>query len=184
MNDRRRAIRVVLWMGLVGLTLAAAGAAAPAGSAADVARCAAITAPDERLACYDALVCAGIAAADERLACYDALAKPRPSQPQAAPADAARPEGGGNDVKNFGVIKRRLAPKPEGPELIKALVAQVSVDRLGNVSVSLDNGQSWSFHDPDALLRSGDAVTIRRAALGSFLMTTPRRHTYRVQRMK
>jgi hypothetical protein len=181
MSGRGRAIRVVLRMGLLGLTtLAVARAAAPAASAAELARCAAITAADERLACYDALVCAGIAAADERLACYDALAKPK-TRPQAAPADAARPEGGGNDVKNFGVVRRRLAP-PEGPELIKALVTKVSVDRLGNVDMSLDNGQSWTFHDPDVLLRSGDAVTIRRAALGSFLMTTPRRHTYRVQR--
>lgn len=184
MNDRRRGIRVVLWMGLVGLTLPAAGAAPPAGSAADVARCAAITTPDERLACYDALVCAGIAAADERLACYDALAKPRPSRPQTDPADAARRESGGTDVKGFGLSKRQLPVTPEGPQLIKALVTQVSVNRLGNVFLSLDNGQSWTFHDPDALLRSGDAVTIRRAALGSFLMTTPSRHTYRVQRTK
>jgi hypothetical protein len=181
MSRRGRAIRVVLRMGLLGLTLAVARAAAPTASAAELARCAAITAADERLACYDALVCAGIAAADERLACYDALAKPK-TRPQAAPADAARPEGGGNEVKNFGVVRRRLPPKPEGPELIRVLVTKVSVDRLGNVDVSLENGQSWTFNDPDVLLRSGDAVTIRRAALGSFLMTTPRRHTYRVQR--
>jgi hypothetical protein len=173
-----------MWMGLIGLTLPAAGAAPPVGSAADVARCAAITAPDERLACYDALVCAGIAAADERLACYDALAKARPSRPPAAPADAARREGGASDVKTFGLSRRQLPATTEGPHLIKALVTEVSVDRLGSVYVSLDNGQSWTFHDPDALLRSGDAVTIRRAALGSFLMTTPSRHTYRVQRMK
>jgi hypothetical protein len=172
----RHALRVVLAMAVAGL-LPAAGAAPPAVSA-EMSRCAAVTAPDERLACYDALICAAIAAADERLACYDALAKGKSSAAQAASADLRSESADAS----FGAVRRKLPAKPQGPEMIKAVVAKVSVDRLGTVSVSLDNGQSWIFHDPDALLSSGDAVTIRRAALGSFLMTTPARHTYRVQR--
>lgn len=171
-----QALRVVLAMAVAGL-LPAAGAAPPTASA-EMTRCAAITAADERLACYDALICAAIAAADERLACYDALAKGKSSGAQAASAEARSESADAG----FGTVRRKLPAKPQGPEMIKAVVAKVSVDRLGTVSVSLDNGQSWTFHDPDALLRSGDAVTIRRAALGSFLMTTPARHTYRVQR--
>ncbi|HEY0767932.1 MAG TPA: hypothetical protein VGD47_08235 [Steroidobacteraceae bacterium] len=172
MSGRRRALRVVLSVGLAGLTLAAARAADPSASA-EITRCAAITGAAERLACYDALVCAGIAAAEERLACYDALAKRKSAPPLAAPAGAS-----------FGLESRKLPATPQGPQLIKALVAKVSVDRLGTVKVSLDNGQSWTFNDPDALLKSGDAVTIRRAALGSFLMTIPNRHTYRVERIE
>jgi len=61
-------------------------------------------------------------------------------------------------------------------------VAAVTTDRLGKAHVRLDNGQVWSFTAPEVLLRAGEAVTIRRAALGSFLMTTPSHHTYRVQR--
>jgi hypothetical protein len=174
----RQAARVVLKIALAGL-LPAAGAAPPIVSA-EMTRCAGITAADERLACYDALICAAVAAADARLACYDALTKGKSSGAQAASADAARSE---NPDAGFGTVRRQLPAKPpQGPDMIKAVVAKVSVDRLGAVSVSLDNGQSWTFHDPDAFLRSGDAVTIRRAALGSFLMTTPSRHTYRVQR--
>jgi hypothetical protein len=173
----RQAPRVVLPMALAGL-LPAAGAAPPIVSA-EMTRCGGITAADERLACYDALICAAIAAADARLACYDALAKGKSSGAQAAAADTARSE---NPDAGFGTVRRQLPAKPQGPDMIKAVVAKVSVDRLGTVSVSLDNGQSWTFHDPDALLRSGDAVTIRRAALGSFLLTTPSRRTYRVQR--
>ena len=173
-----QALRVLLPMAVAGL-LPAAGAAPPTVSA-EMTRCAAITTADERLACYDALICAAIAAADERLACYDALAKGKSSGAQAASADAARSEIPG---AGFGTVRRKLPAKPpQGPDMIKAVVAKVSVDRLGSVYVSLDNGQSWTFHDPDALLNSGDAVTIRRAALGSYLMTTPSRHTYRVQR--
>ena len=37
-------------------------------------------------------------------------------------------------------------------------------------------------HDPEPRIKSGDEVTIRRASLGSYLMTIPGRHTYRVQR--
>lgn len=172
----QHALRVVLPMAVAGL-LPAAGAAPPTASA-EMTRCAAIPAADERLACYDALICAAIAAADERLACYDALAKGKSSGARAASADVRSESADAS----FGTVIRKLPAKPQGPEMIKAVVAKVSVDRLGTVSVSLDNGQSWTFHDPDALLRSGDAVTIRRAALGSFLMTTPARHTYRVQR--
>ena len=62
------------------------------------------------------------------------------------------------------------------------MVAEVNVDRQGTVTVSLDNGQTWTYHDPEARLKSGDEVTIRHASLGSYLMTTPGRHTYRVRR--
>jgi hypothetical protein len=157
MNGRCQAARVVRFMGFVGLALPVALAAPATVSTADLTRC------------------AGIAAADERLACYDALAGAGPSRPQAvAPADA----------KAFGLSKPLPRLTPEGPDLIKALVSKVSEDRRGNVYVLLDNGQTWTFNEPDAPLRPGDSVTIKHAALGSFLMTTPARRSYRVQRMQ
>jgi hypothetical protein len=182
-RGRDRARRLILGTGIVGFTLSAAGGASSADRAADVARCATITAPDERLACYDALGCAGIVAADQRLACYDALAEPKRSGPRTAPADAARPASSDSDAKSFGLSKSQLPATPEGPKLINARVTQVTVDRLGNVRMLLDNGQSWTFNDPDALLKPGDSVTIRRAALGSFLLTAGRR-SYRAQRLE
>ncbi|TLZ37941.1 MAG: hypothetical protein E6K32_15725 [Gammaproteobacteria bacterium] len=136
-------------------------------------RCAAIAAPDERLACYDALVCAGIVAAQERLA-WDV---------QTSPGDAVRPKSSATDTQSFGLSPRQLPATPEGPKLIKALVTRVTVDRAGNVLMSLDNGQSWTFNDQDALFRPGDSVTIRRAALGSFLLTAGRR-SYRARRVQ
>jgi len=50
------------------------------------------------------------------------------------------------------------------------------------VRVSLDNGQVWDFAEADAIVLPREAVTIRRAALGSFLLTTGSHHTYRVKR--
>jgi len=183
MSGNPRASRVFLWINSLAVGVPGLGCAAPPGSANDMARCAVITAADERLACYDALFCARIAASDERLACYDARAKPKSPEPQGAPAVAARPASKPDDAASFGVIRRTLVSEP-GPQQIGAVVTGLSVDRQGSVLVSLDNGQSWTFKEADARLNAGDAVTIRRAALGSFLMTTPSRHTYRVQRTK
>jgi hypothetical protein len=50
--------------------------------------------------------------------------------------------------------------------------------------VVLDSGQTWTVMDNDGRLAAGDAVTIKRAALGSFLMLTPSNHRYRVRRVK
>src|SRR5256885_15855124 len=118
---------------------------------------------------------------DDRLACYDALAKDKPERPPPAPAATNSNSKGAAREAGFGLAEH-VAAKPQAPELIQAMVAQVSADRSGKVSVALDNGQTWTFKDEDTRLKSGDRVTIRRAAFGSFLMTTPARHTHRVQR--
>jgi hypothetical protein len=162
------------------LSLQGAAAAPPA---AELARCAAISDTSERLACYDSLECATKSAAAERLACYDALAKTRAAQPQSAPAAAAHPEPAGDDPASFGLTRHEANPAPR-QQKIKARVASVTEDRHGNVTVALDNGQTWAVHELDPRLRSGDEVTIRRAALGSYLMTTAARHSYRVQRLQ
>jgi hypothetical protein len=160
MNGRCQAARVVRFMGFVGLALPVAFAAPATVSTADLARC------------------AGMAAADARLACYDALAGRAPTPPQAR--QQATPAG----ASTFGLTKPLPQAAPAGPELIKALVAKVTESRFGNVNVLLDNGQTWIVDAPDAQLKPGDSVTIKRAALGSFLMMTPARRSYRVRRME
>jgi hypothetical protein len=181
MNKPRRALALVLSAGLLAVTAAGAVVAAPN---AELARCAAISAASERLACYDALVCAGIAAADERLACYDALTKPKSSPPQTAPAQATHPETGSREPASFGLTEQHTPAEVQSPQKIKARVASLSADRHRNVTVILDNGQTWAVFEPDPVLQLGDAVTIRHAALGSYLLTTARRHSYRVQRLQ
>jgi len=173
--NRHRAAPPALAVGLVAAVLGAAGAEA-APPSAELARCAAIGAADERLACYDAL---GRSLKPPPVP----SASPSPAANKAPAADessaqAATAAGG---VNAFG-LTRHERPAAAGPDLIRAQVAAVTTDRLGRAFVRLDNGQVWSFTAPDVLLRAGEAVTIRRAALGSFLMTTPSHHTYRVQR--
>jgi hypothetical protein len=167
--------------------------------------------------------CAAITAADERLACYDSLARPKPrpaaaasstpasgkASPHAATAPPAVPTtaaakaapaaaaagaaaagtaaagataAGATSDKSFGLTKHAVPSAEEGPDHIQAQVTRIDTDRLGNVRLSLDNGQVWTFNAPDTLIRVGDAVTIKRGALGSFLLRTPEHHTYKVQR--
>jgi hypothetical protein len=76
-----------------------------------------------------------------------------------------------------------LKAVPAGPASIKAIVSQITEDRLSHVYLVLDNGQTWEFTEGDPRVRPGDTVTIKRAALGSFLMLTPSRHSYRVERL-
>jgi hypothetical protein len=76
-----------------------------------------------------------------------------------------------------------LKAVPAGPASIKAIVSQITEDRLNHVYLVLDNGQTWEFTETDPRVRPGDTVTIKRAALGSFLMLTPSRHSYRVERL-
>ena len=110
--------------------------------------------------------CAAIAKAKERLACYDALAGRTPA----------------DDKQDFGITKSSQSAVAKDNQAIQARVTRVGFGQLGQKSLALDNGQTWLVTEGDARAESGDLVTIRRAALGSFLMTTPSTRTYRVRR--
>jgi hypothetical protein len=112
-----------------------------------------------------------------------------PSAPGVIPAPGAQPPAPFNpdDPANWGLSRRQADPHPSAPAsptAIKSAVFQMTEDRLHNVTVVLDNGQTWKFIDPEPRLRPGDSVTIKRASLGSFLMLTPSRRSYRVERSR
>ena len=117
--------------------------------------------------------CASIAQDATRLACYDTLAGRAPAAKLAA---GAPPE--------FGIVKTRVPQPPSGPQSVQAHITVISADRLRRDSLLLDNGQTWVVVDGDLYASPGDLVEIRRAALGSFLMSTPSRRTYRVHRVQ
>jgi hypothetical protein len=179
------------------LSCSCAAAAAAVDSAA-LAHCAAITAADERLACYDSLArpkprttaAANSTPASGKASPHAAAAPP--ASPTAAAAATAAPAAAaagvtaagatGDSAKSFGLTKHPAPAAEEVPDHIQAQVTRMDTDRLGNVRLSLDNGQVWTFNAQDTLIRVGDAVTIKRGALGSFLLRTPEHHTYKVQR--
>jgi hypothetical protein len=133
---------------------------AQAVSAKDIARCATITADAERLSCYDQLA--------------------RNSHTEGQVPAAPPPE---QSAQSFGMSKLPTA-KPLGPSRLDAKVLNAATDSRGQVVVQLDNDQTWTLEDGPAILRAGDAIVIKRAALGSFLMTTPTGRIYRVRRLQ
>jgi hypothetical protein len=133
---------------------------AQAVSVKDIARCATITADAERLACYD------------RLARSNTVERQAPALPQ--------PE---HSEQTFGMNKPP-ADKPPEPARMEAKVLEVAMDSRGAVILRLDNGQSWALDDGPAIVRSGDAIVIKRAALGSYLMTTSTGRIYRARRLQ
>jgi hypothetical protein len=171
-------MRIVLFTQLLWLAPVAVAVEVDAN---ELAHCAGLAAIETRVACYDAIARsalprAGLAAPAAAVAAQAALEKAAPAATPPA-AGSADP----NDPAKFGLTQRQLKT-PEGPSSIKAIVSQITEDRLNNVSLVLENGQTWTFIEPDPRVRPGDTVTIKRAALGSFLMITPSRRSYRVER--
>jgi hypothetical protein len=178
------------------ILLAATAAAAPSNS--DMARCAAIAAPDSRLACYDVLAHRPADKTPSAAATAPTAPLPAPvlaHAPLPAPAAAAAPPAAATqtplspaaiapDPKNFGLTPAQQHTTDLGPKAIAAQISIVSSDQSGRTLMVLDNGETWTVMDNDGRLSSGDAVTIKRAALGSFLMFTASNHSYRVRRIK
>jgi hypothetical protein len=161
---------------------------------AELARCAVIGTPEARLECFDALAArhrpAPPAAAPGSLIPpaaaasaprADASASPRsPPASGDAPGQSAAPA---SDAAHFGFSPAQLHSAPAGPESIEAAVVRVGQSSLGQTTVALDNGQTWLIREGDVRLSAGDKVTIKRAALGSFLLLAPSRHSYRANRL-
>jgi hypothetical protein len=173
-----------------------------------LAPCIGISSSADRLACYDKLAgrvsapkAAPVAAAPSPAAPSPAApspAAPSPAAPSpaapapaasapaasvaAAPAPAASPT-----AEDFGLSKVQKAASSSSPPEIKSVTAKVagfghSPNR--RTQITLDNGQVWEYEDdPDSLLSIGDPVTIKRAALGSFILLTPTKHSHRVRRI-
>jgi len=124
--------------------------------------------------------CASIASPAPRLACYDELAR-RPAAPTEAPARLEAPTT--PPRQSFGLYAAEH-PVPTTSTSLSAKVLALGASANGHPTVALEGGQLWELDGPDALLAGGDAVTITRAALGAFLMTTPQGRTHRVRRLR
>lgn len=172
MTRRRVAVRVALRATLLGFASLAGAVTAP--TPGDLARCAGVVAPDARLACYDRLA----GRSPDRTTPTSATTTTR------APTDTTAPvAASASDPQNFGLTPAQLRTVPAGPAAIQARITKF-IDRAGGALVILDNGQTWSITeaDTDSRLGPGEPVTIKRAALGSFLMVTRSKRSYHVRR--
>jgi hypothetical protein len=123
----------------------------------------------------------------ERLACYDAAFPPvSGARSGAIDVEAERARA----LKNFGLNKIQVnerQPQPLRdlePERIEAKVVRVTSRATGERIVTLDNGQTWLLTEATSKgrLKPGDPVTVRTAALGTFMMVTPSRAALRARR--
>jgi hypothetical protein len=174
--------------------VAAATAAMAATSDADMLRCAALPGRDARLDCYDALAhqlsskaaaptTAQVPAPSTAVSPAVAQAPPAlPGSPAATQAPPAAVVAG--DPKNFGLTAEQQHTVDVGPQMITANISNLSSNQKGDTFMVLDNGQTWSVTGNDGWLATGQAVRIKRAAMGSYLMLIPSNHTYHVRRLK
>jgi hypothetical protein len=144
--------------------------------------CAAIASDDARLDCYDGLFRTKAAVAESfglteaqkvQMAQDEASA---PVRPEAAPMTSPSPATGPATVPKAAPVVDR----------VESVVAEVSERRNEGTRVTLENGQVWMQVDTSMrlLVRPGDAVTIRAAALGSYTLKAGGRPAVRVRRLK
>jgi hypothetical protein len=183
-------VRAPLILVLLGIS----GTAAAADPVADISRCAAVADRDARLACYDDLgsrYSKGQSAAPVKSATPATSPAAVKSAPAAAPtmpvAKSAAAPAPTEPRADFGLTPNQKPKDPEAPKKLIAIEGVVSGfgrTPTGHQVVRVDNSQSWELlEDTDPLLTPGDKVTIRRALLGSFILSTPSGREHRVKRL-
>jgi hypothetical protein len=129
------------------------------------------------------LTCASISRNSERLACFDHAIAALASGKETTSA-AATPES------SFGLLSSTSAPPPKkegaAADLQSLSTTLTKFDRAndGSLIFVLANGQRWmQISGTDPMLKKGDTVTIKRAALGSFQMIMPTGRSAKVRRV-
>jgi hypothetical protein len=161
--SKRLTARVLAPIGIATLAFGSVHAAAPSVPLSALKKCADITSPADRLTCYDQLA--------ERPAAPVAQATPGAAAP-AAPKES------------FGLYSAEHPPAPPKAAAVSAKITSIQTGSSGRPIVTLEGDQVWELADSDPLLKSGDAVTIDRGVLGSFIMTTPAGRTHRLHRLR
>jgi len=186
----------------VAILAVAAGAVPPGAWGQDsLASCAQVQDDTRRLACYDVLagrsaggaapsVAAAPAAAPTDSAASAAVATTGAAAVAAVPAaavPAAGPAAALDPVADFGLSAQALKERApdDWVESITATVNSVTLNASNRFVITLHNGQVWTQNETDSwpVLKPGDTVTIKRAAMGSFMLTGPRAVSWRVRRV-
>lgn len=124
--------------------------------------------------------CAQVRDNTDRLACYD--------QTFGKPADSVAAAS----KQEFGFTEKEIqgqsgqAAEPAVPTSVTAAITALARQRDGKFVVTLDNAQVWSQSEinSQADVQVGDAITVRRGALGSYLLVTKAGIATRVRRVK
>jgi len=127
--------------------------------------------------------CASVKRNSERLACYDQTIEQLSSDSAAAPA----PERSAEAMFGASAAHNESAAAIAREELtsLTAHVTALNRDGSGALIIDLDNGQQWrqTSGSGSPLLEVGHEVTITRAALNSFRLSTPDGRALKVKRV-
>ena len=114
------------------------------------------------------LECRQIEDVEERVACYDGIVDTRLAAKTETVPDA-QALFGTNDAEAKRIVEESL--DIEQIDRIEARVTGVKDSSGRKMVVALDNGQTWRQLDNKSLhLESGEAVIVRKASLGSYLL--------------
>jgi hypothetical protein len=159
--------------------------AAPASIPMSVLKqCAEINEPSKRLACYDQVAerpPATSAAQPKDSPAAKGSAAPKDSP--ATPASAATAAPPAKDSFGLYAAEHPAAP-PRVEALITGKVISIGISNSGRSTVTLEGDQVWELDSADPVLKNGDAVTVKRGTLGSFILTTPGGRLHRVHRIR
>lgn len=135
--------------------------------------------------------CAEIQDNTQRLACYDdAVGRLREAQStgQVVALDRERVRSLNRESFGFSLPNlSRLLPGGDGAELpdrIESTVVRVVRRANGYHAFVLENGQTWVQVEAENArnVRVGDAIAVRRASMGSYMLSPARGSAHRVRR--
>lgn len=114
--------------------------------------------------------CAEIAAPVDRLACYD----------------KANPPMVKGDVATVGFGLSAKKEEKAEPVKVEAKITAISTMRDGKRLITLDNGQIWRETEakPMVIIKKNVPITVREAALGTFMIDISDNVALRVKRVK
>jgi uncharacterized cupin superfamily protein len=128
----------------------------------------------------------------DRVACYDRALGRGPTAPNAqaaaAAAVAAAPAPRAASTDEFGLSEQARRER-EGVDLadsIDGTVAAVGRNTTNRQVVTLQSGQVWVQAEATTRVRlkAGDVVTIKRAAMGSYILAKANHGSMRVKRLE
>lgn len=119
-----------------------------------------------------------------RLACYDsAVAALRGAQTSGevvaidrGNVERMQRDSFGFNLPSLGNLLPQVGHDDNVVDRVETTVARMTLSGTGRTTFRMEDGQVWTQVDPERVynVRVGDVVTIRRAAMGSFMISSPR----------
>lgn len=123
------------------------------------------------------VACANMTEAAERHACFDALVPELKTSGEAAFGAAAKPSA---------LTATTMQAATAEPEQVSLVVKSVTANADGKLRFAMENGQVWKQIDTTRLRNVGNGpwtAEIRKASLGSFLLSLNDGRAVRVERV-